>query len=139
MADKKKSGTATKKNPALWKRIVAEVKAGSKAGKPGQWSARKAQLATARYKKAGGGYSGKKSKSNSLSRWTKQKWKTADGKPSLQDGKPAKRYLPESAWKRMSKADRAATNRKKAADDKKGKQFSRQPKKIAKKTKRYRK
>ena len=40
---------------AKWKRIVAAVKAGSKGGKAGQWSARKAQLATQRYKKAGGG------------------------------------------------------------------------------------
>ena len=53
--------TAKKTKGALWKRIVASVKAGSKGGKPGQWSARKAQIATARYKKAGGGYKGKKS------------------------------------------------------------------------------
>jgi hypothetical protein len=39
-------------NEALWKRIVASVKRGSKGGKAGQWSARKAQLATQRYKKA---------------------------------------------------------------------------------------
>lgn len=43
--------TATKTKPKLWKRIVASVKAGSKGGRPGQWSARKAQIATARYKK----------------------------------------------------------------------------------------
>jgi hypothetical protein len=52
--------TAVKKNPALWKRIVARVKAGSKGGDAGQWSARKAQLAVSEYKKAGGGYSGRK-------------------------------------------------------------------------------
>ena len=39
-----------------WKRIVASVKAGSKGGNPGQWSARKAQMLAAQYKKAGGGY-----------------------------------------------------------------------------------
>ena len=48
--------TATKTKPALWKRIVSSVKSGSKGGRRGQWSARKAQIATARYKKAGGGY-----------------------------------------------------------------------------------
>ena len=48
--------SATKTKPKLWKRIVASVKSGSKGGRPGQWSARKAQIATARYKKAGGGY-----------------------------------------------------------------------------------
>ena len=59
--------SATKTKPALWKRIVSSVKAGTKGGRKGQWSARKAQLATARYKKAGGGYKGTKSSKNSLS------------------------------------------------------------------------
>ena len=69
-------------NETKWKRIVASVKAGSKGGKPGQWSARKAQLATLRYKKSGGGYSGPKTKAQkSLSKWTKEKWRTSDGKP----------------------------------------------------------
>ena len=52
--------TAKKTNPAKWKRIVAAVKAGIKGGRAGQWSARKAQIAVARYKKSGGGYSGAK-------------------------------------------------------------------------------
>ena len=42
--------------PTKRKRIVASVKAGSKGDRPGQWSARKAQLVASRYKKAGGGY-----------------------------------------------------------------------------------
>ena len=45
--------TAKKSNPAKWKRIVAAVKAGTKGGRAGQWSARKAQIAVARYKKSG--------------------------------------------------------------------------------------
>ena len=49
-----------------WKRIVAAVKASDKGGKPGQWSARKAQLATQRYKKSGGGYSGPKTKAQAV-------------------------------------------------------------------------
>jgi hypothetical protein len=48
---------AKKSNPGLWKRIVASVKASTKGGDPGEWSARKAQLAVLKYKKAGGGYS----------------------------------------------------------------------------------
>ena len=48
--------TATKTNPALWERIVKRVKAGSKGGDRGEWSARKAQLLAVQYKKAGGGY-----------------------------------------------------------------------------------
>jgi hypothetical protein len=59
MAPKKKStvnaaGNYTK--PTMRKRLVAEVKAGGKGGKPGQWSARKAQMVAKKYKAAGGGY-----------------------------------------------------------------------------------
>ena len=43
-------------NPSLRKRLFNEIKAGSKGGKPGQWSARKAQMLARRYKAAGGGY-----------------------------------------------------------------------------------
>ena len=78
--------TATKSNPALWSRIVSSVKSSSKGGDPGQWSARKAQLAVTKYKAAGGSYSGKKSSSNSLSKWTKQEWTTKSGKPSKDTG-----------------------------------------------------
>jgi len=58
-ARKKKStvnqaGNYTK--AAMRKRQFASIKAGSKGGAPGQWSARKAQLLAQRYKKAGGGY-----------------------------------------------------------------------------------
>jgi len=48
------AGNYTK--PEMRKRMFSAIKAGSKGGKPGQWSARKAQLLAARYKKAGGGY-----------------------------------------------------------------------------------
>ncbi len=106
-----------------WKRIVASVKAGSKGGNPGQWSARKAQLATLRYKKSGGGYSGPKTKAQkSLTKWTGEKWRTSDGKPADRPGGKV-RYLPDSAWKNLSPAERAATNRKKRAGDRAGKQF----------------
>lgn len=126
--------SAKKSNPGKWKRIVAAVKAGTKGGRAGQWSARKAQIAVARYKKSGGGYRGAKKSSNSLAKWSRQKWRTSDGKPSR--GK--KRYLPDAAWKSLSKSERLATNRAKAAGNKKGKQFVKQPKAIADKVKRYR-
>jgi len=48
------AGNYTK--PGMRKRMFQAIKAGSKGGKPGQWSARKAQLLALRYKKAGGGY-----------------------------------------------------------------------------------
>ena len=70
----------------------------------------------------------------SLKRWTAQKWRTSDGKPS----KGKKRYLPSAAWKALSPAEKAATNRAKAKGNKSGKQFVKQPKSIAKKVKKYR-
>mgnify|MGYP001341603090 CR=1 FL=1 len=48
------AGNYTK--PGLRKRIFNRIKAGGKGGAPGQWSARKAQMMAAAYKKAGGGY-----------------------------------------------------------------------------------
>ena len=48
------AGNYTK--PALRKRLFEKIKAGSKGGKPGQWSARKAQMLAREYKAAGGGY-----------------------------------------------------------------------------------
>lgn len=122
--------------PALRERIKKEVMAGSKGGDPGEWSARKAQLAAQKYEKAGGGYTGGKSSSQkSLSKWTDEKWRTSDNTPS--DGK--KRYLPDAAWKAMSSSEKAATNKAKAEGNAKGKQFVPQPKKIAEKAARFRK
>jgi hypothetical protein len=71
----------------------------------------------------------------SLKKWTAQKWRTSDGKPS----KGKKRYLPDAAWSALSPSEKAATNRAKAAGNKKGKQFVKQPKKIASKVAKYRK
>ncbi len=127
-------------NETKWKRIVASVKAGSKGGKPGQWSARKAQLATKRYKASGGGYSGAKTEEQkSLTKWTKEKWGTKSGKNSTQgSGATGERYLPKKARESLSKKEYAATTAKKRKDTKAGKQVSKQPKKIAKKTARHR-
>jgi hypothetical protein len=71
----------------------------------------------------------------SLKKWGEQKWRTSDGSPS----KGKKRYLPDAAWSALSPAEKAATNKAKAAGNKKGKQFVAQPKKIASKVKAYRK
>ena len=76
-----------------------------------------------------------KKSQRSLKSWTKQKWRTKSGKPSAKTGE---RYLPEKAIKSMSSQEYAATTRKKRKDTKAGKQFSSQPKKIAKKTRRFR-
>ena len=71
----------------------------------------------------------------SLKEWTKQEWTTHDGSPS----KGKKRYLPKKAWSELTPAEKAATNKAKAAGNKKGKQFVAQPKKIAEKTAKHRK
>jgi|TARA_B110000211_G_scaffold188840_1_gene214892 hypothetical protein len=72
----------------------------------------------------------------SLKAWTKQEWTTKSGKPSAKTGE---RYLPKKAIKALTPAQYAATTKKKKADTKKGKQHSAQPKKVASKTKQYRK
>lgn len=67
-----------------------------------------------------------KKSQRSLKNWGKQKWRTSDGKPS----KGKKRYLPDKAWKSLTKSEKAATNRAKAKGNRKGKQHVKQPKKL---------
>lgn len=65
--------------PELRERLKAQIKAGSKGGKPGQWSARKAQLLAQAYKRRGGGYKGERTEGQqSLKRWGEQKWMTKE-------------------------------------------------------------
>jgi hypothetical protein len=101
----------------------------------GQWSARKAQLAVKEYKEKGGGYIGSKSKSNSLVKWGRQKWRTKSGKKSSMTGE---RYLPTEAIRHLTSREYERTSKAKRRASRKGRQFSRQPKDIARKTKRYR-
>ena len=76
----------------------------------------------------------------SLRAWTKQKWRTKSGKPSTQGSKATgERYLPEKAIKALSSKEYAKTTAAKRRATRAGKQVSKQPKKIASKTKRYRK
>ena len=75
-----------------------------------------------------------KKSQQSLKDWTRQKWRTSSGKKS--EGK--RRYLPDAAWRSLSSAEKAATNRAKAEGNKKGEQFVAQPDKIKKKTARFR-
>ena len=127
-------------NPALRERIKNRILAGSKGGKPGQWSARKAQLLAQQYEKSGGGYRGGKTKAQkSLSKWTGEKWRTKSGKPSTQGSQATgERYLPSRAIKSLSASEYAATTRAKRAGTRAGKQFVAQPKKVARKTARFR-
>ncbi len=71
----------------------------------------------------------------SLKSWTGQKWRTKSGKPSSKTGE---RYLPSAAIKSLSAQEYAATTKAKREGTRKGKQFVKQPKSIAKKTARFR-
>ena len=71
----------------------------------------------------------------SLKSWTKKKWRTKSGKPSSKTGE---RYLPEKAIKALTPQEYAATTREKRKGKRAGKQFTKQPKGIAKKTARFR-
>jgi hypothetical protein len=128
--------TPRRTDPALWERIVDEVTAGDKGGRPGQWSARKAQLAVALYQKRGGGYVGPKTPDNALAKWTQEQWRTLSGRPSLVTGE---RYLPSKALAALSPQEYAATTRAKRAGMARGQQFVPQPERIAMKTAKYRK
>lgn len=128
-AAKKAAATRAKKrknpytDPGLHERIKRRVMAGSAGGRPGQWSARKAQIVANEYRSHGGEYTGRKSKAQkSLSRWTAQDWTTSDDKPAIRKGGTA-RYLPRDAWKLLSLREIEATNAKKRAGSRQGKQF----------------
>ena len=121
---------AKKRDPKKWAAAKARARA-----KMGGHSARAMQLAVKYYKDSGGTYKGKKKKTNKLSKWSKQKWRTKSGKPSKKTGE---RYLPEKAIKSLSSKEYAATTKAKRVGTKKGKQFVKQPKKIARKTRKYR-
>jgi methyl coenzyme M reductase gamma subunit len=122
---------AEKTDPALWEKVKKDVTKGSKGGQAGQWSARKAQMAVAEYKQEGGGYKGRKSADNHLTEWTGEDWGTRSGNPS---GETGERYLPKAARKSLSAEEYDRTTARKRADTRKGRQFSRQPGDVARKT-----
>ena len=121
--------TANKLDPAKW----AKAKAKAKAKMGGKHSARAMQLAVKYYKDMGGRYKGSKSSSNKLSKWSKQDWgyvsKGDKKKPKSKRG----RYLPKSVRTSLTDAQKRATNRKKKQASKKGSQYAKYSKSIAKK------
>jgi hypothetical protein len=122
---------AVKSNPKLWERIKNRVKAGSKGGPKGKWSARKSQLLVKAYKSAGGKFKGKKSRNNSLSKWSREKWDYIN-----KSGRKSKRgrYLPEKVRKSLTAKERRSENRRKGS--KRGKKVS-YSKSVAKKMRRH--
>jgi hypothetical protein len=76
-----------------------------------------------------------KATQKSLKDWGEQDWRTKSGKPSSETGE---RYLPAKAIKALTPAEYAATTRAKREATKEGKQFAKQPKKVAEKIKSFR-
>lgn len=118
--------TATKANPKLWEKIVAQVKKAAEYGKANSWNARKAQHAVKLYKEAGGKYIGGKSSKNSLSKWTEQDWQYNP------KAKTKARYLPKKVWEKLTSKERSVTNKEKQEAIKKGKKKAPYSKKVAK-------
>lgn len=125
------SGIAKKSNPALWKRSKEMA---CKKGRLCKHSARKMQWAVQYYKSKGGGYIGEKRSSNKLHQWTKQKWRTASGRKS--GGRL--RYLPDKAWAHLSPEQIRRTNKSKLRGYRKGKQWVKQPKDVARIARKHR-
>lgn len=122
-------------NPKLWKTVKNKVLRESRGGLEGQWSARKAQLAVKLYKDRGGKYKGRKTSKNSLHQWTIQDWRTKSGLPSLITGE---RYLPSKAIKNLTSSQYYRTTQKKREGIRRGQQYTKQPRSVARKTRRYR-
>jgi len=114
-------------DPELRERLKKEITDGDRGGRPGQWSARKAQLLASEYKKAGGDYTTDKKDESAgaqhLDEWTSEDWQTKDGNTRARDGDETARYLPKEAWDDLSPAEREATDRQKRDETRKGKQF----------------
>ena len=117
------AGTAEKADPKLWDRVKREVTGSDKGGRKGQWSARKAQLASAEYKKRGGGYKGEKDGSQkNLEKWTEEEWQTQEGDARARSGDETARYLPKKAWEKMSEEEKRETEKKKREGSRGGQQ-----------------
>ena len=126
---KSRTSTAKKTDPVRWDKIVKRLKRSSKGGRPGEWSARKAQFAVSEYKKEMKSigkkpYRGRKSRSNSLSRWTRQKWDYVDPKDKKKKRSQRGRYFPESVRRKLSKREKRLTNKRKRYSTKLKKQHS---------------
>ncbi|KAL4813495.1 hypothetical protein BDW67DRAFT_187601 [Aspergillus spinulosporus] len=115
-------------DPELREQVKNEVQQGDKGGKPGQWSARKAQMTASEYKARGGDYTTskdeKKPEQKHLDKWTNEEWQTKEGSGTAkQDDGTRKRYLPKKAWEELDEGEKKATEEKKMEGLKAGKQF----------------
>ena len=122
--------SAKKTNPELWQSIRQEFLDGDKGGEPGQWSARKAQLAVQAYKRQGGGYAdaGPDRSETDLNKWTEEEWGTKSGNQSSATGE---RYLPRKVRMLLTEEEYRQSTDKKREDSHEGdEQFSGQPEAV---------
>ena len=124
---KKENKIAKRDNEPLWQYCKYEA-----VEKMGKFSARAMQYAVKLYKERGGGYIGNKTSENSLVKWTEEDWNYV-GEPKHS------RYLPKKAREHLTVGEKIATDRAKNKGTKEGKQWVKQPSKIAQKTAKYRK
>ncbi|KAL4802508.1 hypothetical protein BDV18DRAFT_146846 [Aspergillus unguis] len=115
-------------DPDLREQVKQEVQQSDKGGKPGQWSARKAQMTASEYKARGGDYTSskdeKKPEQKNLDQWGDEEWQTKEGSGTAkQDDGTRKRYLPKKAWEELDEDEKNETEQKKVEGSKKGKQF----------------
>ncbi|GLO73799.1 hypothetical protein MACH18_08790 [Phaeobacter italicus] len=108
--------SAEKTDPDLWEDVKDEITASDKGGEPGQWSARKAQLAVQEYKRRGGGYTddSPEQEDTDLHHWTEEDWGTKSGAPSAQSGE---RYLPRKVRMLLTQDEYARSTKDKKQGD----------------------
>lgn len=122
-------GSAKKTDPELWETVKQDITDADKGGEPGQWSARKAQMAVQEYKSRGGGYEddGPDQDDTDLHQWTQEDWGTKSGGHS---GDTGERYLPAKVRMILTEDEYArSTEKKQDGSD----QFVDQPDDVAEK------
>ena len=125
---------AERTDPDLWETVKDEITRGDKGGEPGQWSARKAQMAVREYKRRGGGYDedGPGKEDTHLHKWTEEDWGTKSGGES---GETGERYLPKKVRMLLTQDEyRRTTERKRGGEE----QFVDQPDDVREKVSRIR-
>ena len=126
---------AKRTDPDLWETVKEEATRGDKGGEPGQWSARKAQMAVREYKRRGGGYDeegGAAKEDTHLHEWTEEDWGTRSGEES---GETGERYLPRRVRMLLTEDEyRRSTERKREGSG----QFVDQPDDVREKVSRIR-
>lgn len=110
-------------DPELRERIKRKLKASSKGGRPGEWSAIKSMFLAKEYKaqmlaKGKRPYTGSRSRSRSrsksLDRWMSEKWRTFDGKPAMKSETKTDRFLPDKVWGMLTPAEVRRARRSKS-------------------------